>query len=183
MAETIRIRRGTAANASTNNPVLAEGEPGYEIDTGVLKIGDGVTPWAGLPAITEGVVGTYISRTMLPVTLGFALSNEISALTIGAGKLAIHSPFAFTLSEVRASLTTAASAGTPTFDVNVAGVSIFSTLLTVDATETTSVTAAVPAVLSTTTIPDNARLTFDIDVAGTGATGAKIWLYGLRDVS
>ena len=36
-------RRGTAADWASINPVLGEGELGFELDTGILKIGDGVT--------------------------------------------------------------------------------------------------------------------------------------------
>lgn len=44
----IQIRRDTAADWTTNNPVLAEGEPGYETDTGKIKYGDGSTAWNSL---------------------------------------------------------------------------------------------------------------------------------------
>jgi hypothetical protein len=43
MAVQIQIRRGTAANWTSANPTLAEGELGYETDTGKLKAGDGST--------------------------------------------------------------------------------------------------------------------------------------------
>ena len=46
---TIQIRRNTAAGAAASNPVLAQGEPGIETDTMLLKIGDGVTAWNDLP--------------------------------------------------------------------------------------------------------------------------------------
>lgn len=45
MATRIQIRRGTAAEWTAANPVLANGEPAYEEDTGLQKIGDGVTTW------------------------------------------------------------------------------------------------------------------------------------------
>lgn len=45
---TIRFRRGTAAQWSQVNPVLASGEPGFETDTGKQKIGDGAKPWSQL---------------------------------------------------------------------------------------------------------------------------------------
>lgn len=45
----IRWRRGTAAQWTAANPVLAMGEPGVEVDTGTLKIGDGATAWVDLP--------------------------------------------------------------------------------------------------------------------------------------
>lgn len=50
----IQIRRGDATTAAENNPILAEGEPGWEQDTLVFKIGDGVTPWVDLPGVGGG---------------------------------------------------------------------------------------------------------------------------------
>ncbi len=44
----IKLRRDTAANWTSANPVLAVGEPGFVTDTNDLKIGDGVTAWASL---------------------------------------------------------------------------------------------------------------------------------------
>ena len=50
----LRLRRGTASEWAASEPqpggeVLKLGEPGWEKDTGKLKIGDGVTPWNSLP--------------------------------------------------------------------------------------------------------------------------------------
>ena len=45
---TIKLRRGTASEWTASNPVLAEGEPGFEKDTGKYKLGDGVTAWNSL---------------------------------------------------------------------------------------------------------------------------------------
>lgn len=45
----IRLRRDTLQNWSTYNPVLSQGEPGFELDTGLLKIGDGIQAWLDLP--------------------------------------------------------------------------------------------------------------------------------------
>jgi hypothetical protein len=45
----ILLRRGTASQWSTANPTLADGEPAWDKVNRVLKIGDGVTPWASLP--------------------------------------------------------------------------------------------------------------------------------------
>lgn len=44
----IQNRRDTSTNWSTNNPILARGEIGYEIDTGKFKIGDSVSAWSSL---------------------------------------------------------------------------------------------------------------------------------------
>lgn len=46
------IRRGTAQRWKELNPILAAGEPGYEKDTGQLKIGDGLTKWTELEYVS-----------------------------------------------------------------------------------------------------------------------------------
>lgn len=38
------------------NPVLRDGEPGFEIDTGKLKIGDGFLPWLALEYINSDTI-------------------------------------------------------------------------------------------------------------------------------
>jgi hypothetical protein len=48
MAFRIQIRRDTAIKWQVNNPVLLQGEMGYETDTTYLKIGDGTTNWNDL---------------------------------------------------------------------------------------------------------------------------------------
>ena len=50
---TFQLRRGKASVWEKNNPVLSRGEPGFEIDTNRLKIGDGETPWNNLRYIGE----------------------------------------------------------------------------------------------------------------------------------
>ena len=43
-----QLRRGNAEVWARNNPILERGEPGFEIDTGRLKIGNGETAWNDL---------------------------------------------------------------------------------------------------------------------------------------
>ena len=51
----IQMRRDTAANWELNKAVIpAEGEPCFETDTGILRIGDGVTAYSNLPQIGLG---------------------------------------------------------------------------------------------------------------------------------
>lgn len=45
----IKLRRDTAANWDTTNPVLASGEMGIETDTGLHKFGNGTANWGALP--------------------------------------------------------------------------------------------------------------------------------------
>jgi hypothetical protein len=56
VAVQIQLRRGSASEWSTANPILAEGELGCELDTEKFKIGDGSTVWNSL-AYATGPVG------------------------------------------------------------------------------------------------------------------------------
>jgi hypothetical protein len=51
---TFQLKRGSAARWEELNLVLAAGEPGFEVDTNRLKIGNGETPWNELPYIGGG---------------------------------------------------------------------------------------------------------------------------------
>lgn len=51
MKFTFKLRRDTAVDWTTKNPVLAAGEPGVETDTGYFKIGNGVAAWSALPYV------------------------------------------------------------------------------------------------------------------------------------
>lgn len=53
MATRIQLRRGTAAQWTSANPVLFAGEPAVETDTGKVKVGDGTTAWSALPYILD----------------------------------------------------------------------------------------------------------------------------------
>ena len=108
-----------------------------------------------------------------------AVGDEATAIEAGTGKLTFRMPMAFTLSAVRASLKTASSSGAVTVDINEVGATILSTKLTIDQGETTSTTAATPAVISDSALADDAEITVDIDGAGTGAVGLKVTLIGV----
>lgn len=53
----IQWKRGTAAQWTANNQVLANGEVGYETDTGKVKIGNGVDTWTVRPYADFGITG------------------------------------------------------------------------------------------------------------------------------
>ena len=111
-----------------------------------------------------------------------AASDETTALTTGTSKVTFRMPYAFTVSSVRASLTTAQTSGSIfTVDINDSGTTILSTKLTIDNTEKTSTTATTPAVISDTALADDAEITIDIDQIGDGtAKGLKVVLIGTR---
>lgn len=71
---TIKTRRGSAASWSSANPVLADGEPGYETDTGVLKIGDGSTKYNSLYPVASYMEG-------MPVGIEWDTASSSPTLT------------------------------------------------------------------------------------------------------
>lgn len=127
---------------------------------------------------TTGYADNAVAKQ--PEVLIIAISDETTSITTGTAKATFRMPFAMTVTAVRASLNTVSSSGIPTFDINESGTTILSTKLTIDAGEFTSTTAATPAVISDASLADDAEITIDIDVAGTGAKGAKIAIIGMR---
>jgi hypothetical protein len=53
----ITFRKGTASQWISANPVLASGEPGYDLTNSILKIGNGVSNWVALSGIGSTSVG------------------------------------------------------------------------------------------------------------------------------
>ena len=52
MTTRIKLRRDTAANWATENPVLALGEPGYDTTNNELRVGNGTSAWASLTPVS-----------------------------------------------------------------------------------------------------------------------------------
>jgi hypothetical protein len=80
VSDTIQLRRDTAANWTSADPVLHAGEPGFETDTGKFKIGDGSSSWtslgyAGDKTYTQG----FSSTATVTVTHGL---NKYPAVTV-----------------------------------------------------------------------------------------------------
>lgn len=127
---------------------------------------------------------TWVNRG-LPIYIQKDCGDETTAITAATGKKTFRIPHTMALSEVRASLTTAqatnGAGGIFTVDVKQNGVSIFSTLLTIDNTEKTSKTATISAALSATTLYDDDEMRIDVTQIGDGtAAGLKVTLIGTR---
>ena len=114
--------------------------------------------------------------------IAIACSDETTALTTGTAKVTFHMPYAFTLTGVKAGVTTAPVGSTITVDINEGGTTILSTKLTIDASEKTSATAAAAAVISDTGLASDALITIDIDQVGSSTAGAglKVYLIGYQ---
>lgn len=148
----------------------AEGMAGYVADENTAIVYNG-SAW--------GAVGGGSNPTE---SIIIACSDETTALTAGTAKVTFRMPYAFTLTAVRASVTTAPTGSVLTVDINENGTSILSTKLTIDATEKTSTTAATPPVISDSALADDAEITIDIDAVGGTIAGAglKVVLIGSR---
>ena len=195
---------GAAVNAGASGiPVITGGEI-TGLDTSAWVLGDRlyvstggvltkVRPTAGfiqsvaVVSRVDAVNGEIIvvieeAGELYTEVLERAISDEVTNLTTGAAKLTFRMPFGFVLTGIRASVNTAPVGAAIQVDVNEGGVSIFSTPLTIDAGEKTSVTAATPAVISDATLADDAEITVDIDTVGstTAGKGLKLVMLGYR---
>jgi len=57
----IQIRKGTANEWNSTNPVLASGEPGYDLTNQIFKIGDGINSWNNLNNINNKTIrGSFV---------------------------------------------------------------------------------------------------------------------------
>jgi hypothetical protein len=169
MIETIRLRRGTAATWTADNPVLSSGEPGYETDTGKAKVGDGATAWNSLGywspggagsgggsgtvtsvsvATANGFTGTVANPTTIPaVSVGTSVTGllkgngtVVSAATAGTDYLAPNGSGA-ALTGITAAQAGADAAGAAAA-AQAAAVAASARLLTPTAVKTSGYTAA-----------------------------------------
>ena len=158
-----------------SNPMTTAGDlilGGASGAAGRLAIGS-----AGKSLRSNGTTASWGSGT---VPIGIVVSDESTDLTTGSAKVTFRMPYAMTVTGVRASVNTAPVGSTIIVDINESGTSILSTKLSIDASEKTSTTAATAAVISDSSLADDAEITIDIDQIGssTAGTGLKIWLIG-----
>ena len=76
MATKIQIRRDTIQNWLDNNPILSDGELGFEIDTYKIKIGDGYSSWDKLPYVTDII--DYNELDNMPTINGIQIKGNLS---------------------------------------------------------------------------------------------------------
>ncbi len=163
--------------ASTSDPIgVGSINLGHASDTTITRVSAGLVAIEGVNIVTTA---TLKPTEWIPIACG----DETTALTTGTAKVTFRMPYAFTLSAVRASVTTAPTgASLLTVDINETGSTILSTKLTFDASEKTTTTAATAAVISDTSLADDAEITIDIDQVGSTIAGAglKVYLIGNR---
>ena len=125
---------------------------------------------------THGGESPYIRTTSFVC----ACSDETTAIDSTGTKLTFYMPYAYTVSEVRASLTTTSSSGTPTIDISEDGTTILSTKITIDSGDLISTDSTTQPVISDSALADKSKITIDVDVTGTDATGLKVYIIGYK---
>jgi hypothetical protein len=108
MAIVIQIRRDIAANWTSVNPLLAQGEWGEELDTLKFKVGDGVLRWNALPYVIPSSdattasnigagTGVFSSKAINDLQFkslvganGVTISSGVNTVTISGGGTAIY---------------------------------------------------------------------------------------------
>jgi hypothetical protein len=174
---TVRHNQGSAPSNSGNIQLLDAENKILDVNIPLILQRRGnvfyeiinTNPKVDIPTITQALI--------------ISASDEATALTAGTSKTVFRMPYAYTLTAVRASLTTAGTGSNlVTIDINEAGSTILSTKITLDASEKTSVTAATQAVISDTALADDAEITIDIDQIDSGgvSAGLKVYLIGYK---
>jgi len=88
-----QIRRGLSTEWIDVNPVLASGEPGYDISNNVFKIGDGINNWDNLKSVLDVNANPVISGLLS------ATSGNFSNLSVNQVAVSL-SGHTHTISEV-----------------------------------------------------------------------------------
>ena len=183
----IFVRSGTdTLNGSASNITLTD------VNAQIQFVADDNSPdnWVGvnLSQITVGTGLTKtgsvvaIDQTHLKQTIAIACGDEVTATAAATAVVTFHMPYAFTLTGIKAGVTTAPVGSVLTVDLNEAGSTCLTTKLTIDSGELTSGTAATAPVIGGAgpALADNALMTIDVDGVGSGTAGAglKVYLIG-----
>ena len=111
-----------------------------------------------------------------------ACSDETTLLTTGT-KVTFRIPYSFTVTAVRASLTTAGTGvNLVTVDINEGGSTILGDKITFTTTQKTSTTAVAQPTITDASLADDAEMTIEIDQIDSGgvSAGLKVTLIGYQ---
>lgn len=176
--QTALAGKATSAQGALADTAVQPGDDAADLGSGAATDGYVLTADGVGGAAWEAVPGASAPTQSFVI----ACSDETTDLTTGTAKVTFRMPFAFTLTAVRASVTTAPTDAALQVDINESGASILSTVLSIDSGEKTSTTAATAAVISDSSLADDAEITIDIDQVGSTVAGAglKVTLIGTK---
>lgn len=162
----MQMRRGTSAEWSAANPVLASGELGLDTSQNKFKIGDGVTAWNSL---------TFATGQRGESLITYAKAGNASVTT---GKLRYRFPFAATIVGVSLAVNTAPTGSDIIVDVNKNGTTIFTTQANRPRILAGAFgTASEVTNMNITSIAAGDYITIDIDQVGSTITGADLSVF------
>lgn len=82
----IQLRKGSASEWSSINPILASGEPGYDLTNNIIKVGDGATSWnnlSGIGSSSSSSSSVDLDTTLIAGTgIGFSYDSSNNSLYI-----------------------------------------------------------------------------------------------------
>ena len=165
---------------ASTSPLTTKGDLyGYDTDNARIPVGaDGEF----LVADSSEALGVKWGSAASISKQSFVIpcSDETTDLATGTGLVEFQMPYDFTLTGVRATVTTAPTGSTLDVDINQNGGSILSTIITIDSGEKTSETAATPPVISIASLSDGDVITIDLDQIGStiAGSGLKVYLIG-----
>ncbi len=176
---------GTIDLVSTDTNTQLSNEQVQDI-VGAMFTGNTETNVTATYQDSDGTIDLVAASSTVTESFIVACSDETSNLTTGT-KVTFRMPYDFTITSVKASLTTAASGeedgGKTNIEITNAGSSIFSgdTKLNIDTEETTSATAASPPSINSDTAGCNADAEIKItinNVLSTPGAGLKVAIIG-----
>jgi len=172
-------------NYTTNTDTQLSNEQVQDI-VGAMFTGNTETNITATYQDSDGTIDLVAASSTVTESFIIACSDETSNLTTGT-KVTFRMPYDFTITSVRASLTTAASSSedgqTTDIEITKEGSSIFSgdVKLNIDTEETTSVTAASPPSINSDVAGCNAddeiKITIN-NVLSTPGAGLKVAIIG-----
>jgi hypothetical protein len=134
--------------------------------------GDFSASYVDRSIVDKAYVDNQVGGVEIPYDLSFAISDETTQITTGTSVVTLFVPRDFTAEDVKFSLSVSGS--TPsTVDIKVNGTTILTSALTL-----TSGNRVVSQSITPIALDEDDIITVDITAAGTGASGAKIYIKG-----
>lgn len=148
--------------------------------------------WTGVQTFTGPALGTPASGVLtnctgLPLaglttaakteSIVIACSDNTTALTVGV-KVTFYMPYAFTLTDIRASVLTAPTGAGLIVDVHDAGTTVMATdKLDIDVSEFHTKDCATQPAITDSALANNAKIEIEIDQVGSTIAGAGLTVY------
>ena len=150
----------------------------FTANTGYVNSFSAGTYYSGSTSLWDVITGYMVPPTtgLTYDSIGMAVSDETTAITSGTSKITIRLPYDFQITGATAYLVTTGSTST-VVDVNYNGSSLFTSAITIASSSYYTVATHLGA---TTALTEHSTISVDIDSAGSGAKGLKVWIEGYR---